>query len=394
MSADERIAELAREPGRLQTPAFVIDERQLDANIATAATAIHGARTRLLFAMKSFSERAALAHIAGRVDGLHASSLFEAQLARAVLRPDGLVHLTSPAVKAEELGRLAELCNYISFNSLSQWTLHRARAGGRCSFGLRVNPQLSLVADERYDPCRGSSKLGVPLERLAQVLTSSPRTLEGIEGLLVHSNCDSTDFGPLLQTVQRLEQHIGPLLERAAWINLGGGYLFDEAHDFEPLRRLIDHLQSRYAADILFEPGAAISRSAGYIVTEIVDLFESDGTPVAVLDTSVNHMPEVFEYQYIPEVLAATAAGRHRYLLAGATCLAGDLFGEFGFDAALRIGSRIVIAEAGAYTLVRASMFNGVNLPNFYRLTAAGELVLDRAFTYADYLSRCGANPC
>ena len=393
MSADERILTISLH-AQLATPAFVIDERQLSDNIETAASAVRGERTHLLFAMKSFSERAALARIASDVDGLHASSLFEAALAREVLGKAGVVHLTTPGLKGAELPQMYALCDYLSFNSLTQWERHRDQSVGRVSCGLRINPRLSLVPDRRYDPCRNGSKLGVPIGQLAELLESAPARLEGIEGVLVHSNCDATDFWPLRRTVRQLERFVRPLLERVRWINLGGGYLFDEAHDQEPLRDLLEHLRSRYSAEIFFEPGAAISRSAGYLICEVIDLFEGDGNSVAILDMSVNHMPEVFEYQFRPEVLGATPTGRWRYLLAGATCLAGDLLGEYRFDAPLQPGNRLVIAEAGAYSLVKASMFNGVNLPDFYRLTDAGELVLDRRFTYADYLSRCGAQSC
>ena len=394
MDSSERLLRIAQDRAHLSTPAFVIDEQQLATNVSIAASAIRGERTRLLFAMKSFSERAALGFIAKRVAGLHASSLFESTLARELLGERGVVHLTTPGIKAEELDELCRLCDYISFNSLSQWTRHRAHAAGRVSCGLRVNPKLSLVADRRYDPCRSSSKLGVPIDQLTATLETSPELLTGIEGVLVHTNCDATDFWPLLRTVQRLEEQLTPLLERLNWINLGGGYLFDEAQDFQALEDVIAHLQSRYRAEVFFEPGAAISRSAGFIVTEVVDVFASDDAHIAVLDTSINHMPEVFEYQWCPEIPSASGTGNYRYRLAGATCLAGDLFGEFAFESPLQVGSRIVIGEAGAYSLVKASMFNGVNLPNLYRLTDTGALVLDRTFTYSDFLSRCGASPC
>ena len=388
----DRIRQLAHQRGLLQTPAFVVDERRLDANVAAAIAAVRGERTRLLFAMKSFSIRSGLVRIARGLDGLHVSSLFEARLAREVVGPQGLVHLTTPSMRSEELEELCSLCDYISFNSLSQWEMCKDRIQGDVACGLRVNPQLSLLTDARYDPCRRGSKLGAPLDQLAEIVRATPSRLEGIDGLLVHTNCDATDFEPLVQTVHRLESRLAPLLERATWINLGGGYLFDEASDFAPLRETIDHLRSRYDAELLFEPGAAISRAAGYIVSEVLDVFESDGTSVAVLDTSVNHMPEVFEYQFAPEVLDTTDGGRYRYLLAGATCLAGDLFGQYTFEAPLRPGSRIVFEEVGAYTMVKASMFNGVNLPSIYRLTPEGEIALDKTFTYTDYLSHCGAD--
>ena len=394
MDSAQRLLNIAQDRVHLLTPAFVIDEQQLAANVSMAASAIRGERTRLLFAMKSFSEHAALRFIARRVSGLHASSMFESKLARELIGPGGVVHLTTPGIKAAELEELCRLCDYISFNSLSQWAQHRAYATGRVSCGLRVNPHLSLISDCRYDPCRNSSKLGVPIDQLAKTLESAPETLTGIDGVLVHTNCDATEFEPLLRTVTRLEERLTPLLERLSWINLGGGYLFDEAQDFHALTEVIARLQSRYRAELLFEPGAAISRSAGFLVTEVVDVFTSDETHIAVLDTSVNHMPEVFEYQWCPEVPSASGTGNYRYRLAGATCLAGDLFGDYAFEQPLEIGSRIVIGEAGAYSLVKASMFNGINLPNLYRLTTAGLLVLDRTYTYTDFLSRCGASPC
>ena len=71
-------------------------------------------------------------------------------------------------------------------------------------------------------------------------------------------------------------------------------------------------------------------------------------------------------------------------------CLAGDLFGVYSFNEPLEVGSRVVFRNAGAYFIVKANMFNGINLPNIYSLTAEGELVLVKRFTYEDFASRCG----
>ena len=48
----------------------------------------------------------------------------------------------------------------------------------------------------------------------------------------------------------------------------------------------------------------------------------------------------------------------------------------------LRIGSRVVLTNVGAYAMVKAHMFNGINLPAIYSVTPTGELVLRRRFTY------------
>ena len=129
-----------------------------------------------------------------------------------------------------------------------------------------------------------------------------------------------------------------------------------------PLSEAASLIRDRYRAEVVIEPGAAFVRDSGYVVASVLDLFASDGKEVAVLDTTVNHMPEVFEYQFRPDVVGHHDAGGYEYVLAGMSCLAGDVFGEYRFDEPLRVGSRIVFSNAGAYTIVKANTFNGIPL--------------------------------
>lgn len=376
----------------IDTPAFVYDEGALLGNLLSIKESAEASGARLLLSVKPLPLAPALAVLAPHVEGFAASSLFEATLARGVLGGDGTIHLTTPGFRPDEIGAIGGVCDYVSLNSLSQWERYAGELGRSASCGLRVNPQLSLVADARYDPCRRASKLGVPLDELAQALDEGLQ-LEGISGLHFHTNCASKDFAGLLATVRRLEAHLGPLLGRVAWINLGGGYLFDEANDLGPFREAVALARSTYGLEVFIEPGAAVMRKAGYLVSTVLDAFTSDGKTVAVLDTTVNHMPEVFEYQFAPDVLGHSPDGRYRYVLAGCTCLAGDVFGEYAFDQPLEVGSRVIIANAGAYTLVKANMFNGVNLPTVYALRGAGEPVLMKRYSYGDFADRWEVAP-
>ena len=124
------------------------------------------------------------------------------------------------------------------------------------------------------------------------------------------------------------------------------------------------------AFEVFIEPGAGFVREAGFLVAEVIDLFRSGGRSVAVLDTTVNHAPEVFEYQFEPDVAGHDDDGEYEYLLAGSTCLAGDVMGEYAFAEPLRVGSRVVLTNLGAYAMVKAHMFNGINLPTIYSVTA------------------------
>ena len=376
----------------MSTPAFVYDERAIHRLLDYAEPLRE--RCRVLFAVKSFSFAPALRAMASRLDGFAVSSLYEARLAWSVIGDTGSVHITTPGLRGNEADEIGSLCDYVAFNSLNQWERHSKQLQGRVNCGLRVNPLLSFADDCRYDPCRPQSKLGVPLDDLAGVLRDEPDRLDGVRGLLVHSNCDSSDFRELRATVEQLQVQIPGLLRQVEWVNLGGGYLFEE--DGEPCGNLddlchaIDSLRSEYGVEVFIEPGSGLIRAAGYFVASVLDLFQSGGATVAVLDTTVNHMPEVFEYGFQPDVMGHDDDAPQEYLLAGCTCLAGDLFGAYRFPEPLTVGDKVVFSNAGSYTLVKAHTFNGVALPSVYALTTGGELVLKSSPSYGEYATRWG----
>lgn len=376
-----RAAELATV--ELETPAFVYDEAVLAAEARAIRAALEPTSARLLLAMKAFSFEHGLRVLAPFLDGLHASSPFEARLARRVMA-GGIVHTTTPGLRDRDVPVVASASDLLSFNSLAQWRRHRATVHGLTSPGIRINPGLSFVEDEHYDPCARNSKLGVPLEEMTAVLDREPRALEGVEGILVHSNAESTELWQLRRTVMRLVGRLDPLLRHLQWVNLGGGYLFQDATDTGPLHEAVTVLQDRYGVEVLVEPGTALVQRAGSLVATVVDLVEGQGRDIAVLDTTANHLPEVLEYRYAPEV--ANEDGCHSYLLAGASCLVSDHFGVHCFSEPLRVGARVVIVGAGSYSLVKASWFNGIGLPTVYSRSPDGSLHLRHRATFADFI--------
>ena len=355
-----------------RTPSFVCHTDGLRRTASRIRTAAREAGCTLLYSVKANALPEVLTALTPYVDGFGVSSLSEAKAARNALGDEGRIHLCTVAAPPNEANELANICDYATFNSLSQIQRWGPLFAERASIGLRVNPGRSFLADHRYDPCRPHTKLGVSLEDLA---ASADRIAPQIDGLHVHSNCDSTNLSELLETVRLLDSGIGSVLSQVEWVNLGGGYLFDDESDVGPLSEAASLIRDRHGAEVIIEPGAAFVRDSGYIVATVLDPFNSDGKEVAVLDTTVNHMPEVFEYQYRPDVVGHSDTGAHEYVLAGMSCLAGDVFGEYRFEEPLRVGSRVVFSNAGAYTIVKANTFNGIPLPTVYELHDDGTFV-------------------
>ncbi|MGR8930799.1 MAG: carboxynorspermidine decarboxylase [Gammaproteobacteria bacterium] len=361
-----------------QTPAFVFDLDRVKQNLGPLQQIKKSTGCQVLYSMKALPIGALLSALKGQVDGISVSSLFEAQLANEIFGAVGSLHLTTPGLRNDEFAEISGLCNHISFNSLSQYDRLHDRSVGY-SKGLRVNPKLSFAEDERYDPCRLHSKLGVGIEQLSDGLPAE------IEGLHVHTVFGRTDFLPLPGIVAKLQ----PLLQSRPfkWLNLGGGYLYPEIANLEPLIGIIRRLKSEFVEHVYLEPGKALVGNAGFLITTVLDSFDSDGKTVLVLDTSINHHPKVFEYQFKPRLLEESSQATHSAILAGSTCLAGDLFGEYRFDRMPEVGEKLVFADVGAYSLIKANRFNGYALPAVY-IHENGQLKLRSIDHYADFRQR------
>ena len=361
------------------SPAFVLDAEEIINTLKVLNTLRHRCGCKVLYSIKSLPFSSVLEIAKPFVDGFSVSSLFEARLADEILAGQGGIHLTTPGIRPDEWDDMARLLTHISFNSLTQYQRFAFAAQTQTSMGLRVNPKLSFVNDDRFDPCRQHSKLGVDIDDLWQ-----SSCLDQIKGLHIHNVFSATDFTPLIKTIEKLRSYFGKNLAQLDWLNLGGGYLFNQINDHRPFIDLVNKLKNDFDLEVYIEPGKAVVGSAGYLVTTVIDSFVSDGKTVAILDTSVNHNPEVFEYQRQPELHEHDPKGHYSAILAGCTCLAGDVFGEYRFNKPLAVGDKVVFKNVGAYSLIKANRFNGYNLPDIYRVQNQQMKKL-KHYPYQDY---------
>lgn len=359
------------------TPAFVLDEKTILKHIKLFQGIKEKSSSQLLYSIKALPLTWLLELCAQNLDGFSVSSLFEARLASEFASDSNTIHITTPGLRDDEYAEIAALCSHISFNSISQYQRLYSDQDS-ISPALRVNPKLSYVDDIRFDPCRPSSKLGAPIETFAEIAGK-------LQGLHFHTVFSKTDYRALEKTVSLFEQKLVDQLKALQWINLGGGYLYQHIADQQPLIDLIKRLQNDYQLQVFLEPGKALVGDAGFIVSTVIDSYFSDGKHVAVLDTSVSHNPEVFEYQRQPNLLEADSEGQYLSLLVGSSCLAGDIFGEYCFNSRPEIGQRLVFSNVGAYSLIKANRFNGYNLPDVYLLDQQNQLNLLKHNSYQEY---------
>jgi len=269
-----------------QTPAFVYDESVIIDRMSALSDVRANSGCKVLYSIKAAPLSGLLQTIAEYVDGFSASSLFECQIAKEIIGGiadnKGTIHITSPGLREEDVKSIANYADYISFNSMNQWQQYKNLVNGKLNCGLRLNPEKSFARDERYDPCRKYSKLGVPVSRVVN------ENLQGIQGIHLHNNCESNDYTELKQTLEHVCELLDQELENMQWINLGGGYFIDDAEQLHELEKIIKDLKDKYTLDVFIEPGKGIVGSAGFLVASVVDIFESDGKQIAIPRDNMN----------------------------------------------------------------------------------------------------------
>ena len=313
------------------------------------------------YSVKSCLFDGLVAEIKPFLDGFSVSSISQLKEVRKATK-DSHIYFVSPLIRDYEVEAINKYGNSVSFNSVEQFDRFKDILKSNIRKFIRLNPEMSFLDDKRYDPCRINSKLGVPLKRFFNWFNKSSSKIDGIH---FHNNCLSDKPEEIIKTVNHIEDTLKSILHHFTFINIGGGYIFSEEL-INTINYLATEWKKKYNIDIIIEPSFDISNNAGYLVSSVVDIFQIKNNRFAILDTSTNHLPEVFEYDEPPKVFRNDKNNPYMYILGGASCLAGDVFGEYHFKNPLVLGQKIVFIDVGAYSYSRANKFNGIPIPDIY----------------------------
>ena len=368
---------------QLTTPYFLVDEGKLKQNLELLRQVQQEAGCKILLAQKAFSMFACYPLISRYLCGTTASGLFEPGWGwrSSPGGPRVLPRLPGGGVPgAALLG--GPLCVQLS-RQLKKFG-ERAKAAGK-QVGLRINPECSTQEGHAiYDPCAPGSRLGATLANFDESL------LPLLDGLHFHTLCEQ-DSDDLEVTAKAFEEKFGPYLPQMKWLNLGGGHhITRRDYDIPRLVRVVKHFREKYGLEVYLEPGEAVVLNAGFLVSTVLEIVHN-GMDIAILDTSAAcHMPDVLEMPYRPPVKDSGKPGEkpYTYRLAGPTCLAGDVIGDYSFDEPLKEGSQIVLEDMALYTMVKTNTFNGMPLPAIALGHEDGAVDLVKEFGYEDFKSR------
>jgi carboxynorspermidine decarboxylase len=369
----------------LPSPCWILEEKKLIKNLEQIKQIKEKSGAKVLLALKGYALWKSFPLLTPYLDGCCASGLHEAQLADETFSKE--VHTYSPAFKYEEIEKIASISHHLVFNSPAQFKQFSKRAkeiNPSLSLGLRVNPEYSQAPKEIYNPCGLHSRLGTTLRNFDETI------MDACDGLHFHALCEQS-ADALEEVLYHFEEKFGKYISKMKWINFGGGHhLTKEGYDIDKLIDIIQHFKEKYQVEVYLEPGEAIGWETGTLVTTVLDIVHN-GIDITILDSSAEaHMPDTIIMPYRADVLGAGDAHEkaHTYRLAGNTCLAGDIMGDYSFDTPLNIGDKVVFLDQMHYTMVKATTFNGVKLPSIAIEKQDGTIEVVREFTYEDFKNR------
>ncbi len=362
----------------LETPYYLIDEKKLLKNLKIIKYIRESSGAKSLLALKCFSTWAVFNLMKKYLDGTTSSSVYEARLGREKFGKE--VHAYCVAYSNQEVKEVSRLADKIIFNSISQLEKFSKVVRG-LEIGLRINPQVSYSGFDLADPARKFSRLGAINKK--DIL----RVMSKISGIMFHFNCENDNFRNFSSNLDYISNNYGSLLKRLEWVSLGGGLYFTKPdYPIEKFCKKLKEFSRRFNVQVYLEPGETAITGSAELVTKILDIVRNR-RDIAIVDASTEaHMLDLLIYRTEAKI-ENNGSGRFRYMIAGRSCLAGDIFGTYNFKSRLKIGQKIKFSDAAGYTIVKKNWFNGLKMPSIAVKRLDGSIDAVRRFNYRDYLS-------
>ncbi len=354
-----RASELAE---RFGTPLYVFDGSRMEAE-AHAFQAAAGPDVTLAYSVKSNPLMGLVARLHRAGCWAEVASGFEYRVARRAGVPGSQIVFNGPLKTPDELRRaLGEGATVVAdgveqVREIARLARHASPAA---RVGLRLVPPDRTGRDRFGVPARLApaaaallARAGLPLTGLhihlgAYQLGPLPPTGPPIHGVTVEYPVPVARFAAAAALLRDVADRVGGI----QWFDLGGGW--------PAAAGLAGHLDAARAAlgpghpPLILEPGRALIRDAGWLLTRVV---ARRGASRVVVDVGITQVPCV-QWKRSPVHPAEPRQGAERPTdLYGPLCLQHDAVAREVLLPPLKADDLVWIGQTGAYAMAQASPF-------------------------------------
>ncbi len=364
--SSEQLKQLANEFG---TPLYVYHAERIEEQYSRLKSAFSSSDAKFFYAAKALTNINILKYIISIGCNIDCSSVNEVMLAiKAGFEPENILY-TSNNIAFSEIEEAQQLGVNINIDSLSNLEKFGKKFGHSYPVGMRLRPNIMAGGNLKISTGHSASKFGVPLEQVEKVLQVVKQTDLFIRGLHIHTGSEIKDVEVFAKGLEILFE-VAQLFPELEFLDLGGGLKVpykpgEEGTDIESLGKKVaeefESFEKKYNRhlQVWFEPGKFLVSEAGYFITTVNVIKESDQIIFAGVNSGLNHLIRPMFYGAYHEIenISNPSGVVKKYNVVGNICET-DTFAENRSLPEIREGDLLVFLNAGAYGIEMASNYN------------------------------------
>ena len=351
------------------TPLYVYHAEKISEQYKKLITAFAKTNAIFFYASKALTNINILKHIRSLGCNVDCSSINEVKLAlHSGFQPEEILY-TSNGISFEEIEEAQSIGVIINIDSLSNLEKFGKKFGHSYPVGIRLLPNIMAGGNIKISTGHGKSKFGIPVAQIDSILALVSKYDLHINCLHIHTGSDIKDVDVFVKGIEVLFDII-PQFKELEIIDLGGGFKVpyqagDSETDIILLAQKVNELFASHPnpggrpLQVWFEPGKFLVSEAGYFITKVNVIKETDATTFVSVNSGFNHLirPMFYDAYHRIENISNPEGIEKTYSVVGNICET-DTFAWDRKISEVRESDHLVFYNAGGYGFQMASNYN------------------------------------
>ncbi len=237
----------------------------------------------------------------------------------------------------------------------------------KVNIGIRLNPDTDAKTLKKISTGQKENKFGLTTKKFLEILDKYKTSkFISIICLSVHIGSQITSHVPYKNMLNVVKKIIQQSKYKFKYIDLGGGMGIKYENrsknlDYSKYNNLIKSFLKKNNSKIIFEPGRSIVGNAGYLISKITYIKQTNSKNFIILDSAMNDLirPALYgaKHKILPSKLnRKKISKKHEFV--GPICETTDKFLTVTNYQKISQGDTVVICDVGAYGMVLSSNYN------------------------------------
>ena len=259
------------------------------------------------------------------------------------------------------------LINAESENEIVEIEKIAKKINKKINIGIRLNPDTDAKTLKKISTGQRENKFGLTRKKFLEILNKYKSSkFINVICLSVHIGSQITSHIPYKNMLNVVKKIIQQSNYKFKYIDLGGGMGIQYENnlkklDYSKYNNLIKSFLKKNKSKIVFEPGRSIIGNAGYLISKIIYIKQTNSKNFVILDSGMNDLirPALYgaKHKIVPsKINRKKISKKHEFV--GPICETTDKFLTVKNYQKVYQGDIIIICDVGAYGMVLSSNYN------------------------------------